>query len=346
MMKKAVLYLNQYFGQIGGEDSASYRTTYTEGALGAGILLSELLKDTQIVQTIRSGDNYFNENTEEALAEIVEFVRQVKPDVLIAGPAFNAGRYGMACATICARVQEELKIPAVTAMYPENPAVLLYRKKLHIAETGKSAASMREAANRLAKLADAAATGRIPEDTGALHCIPQGRRINFFHEKNGAARALDLLEKKLSGEPYRSEIPLPIYDQIEPAQPISDLSKSKIALVTTGGIVPVGNPDHLPAATAKAYYRYAVPVSGLAQGEFESVHAGYDPVYANENPNRIAPADALIKMQNDGRIGDFCREYFVTTGNSTSVSDAVRMGKEIARALKADLVDGVIVTST
>jgi len=41
--------------------------------------------------------------------------------LVIAGPAFNAGRYGTACGAICAAVQQELKIPAVTAMFPEIP---------------------------------------------------------------------------------------------------------------------------------------------------------------------------------------------------------------------------------
>ena len=44
-------------------------------------------------------------------------VKEQAPDVFIAGPAFNAGRYGVACGTIAAAVQEELGIPAVTGMY-------------------------------------------------------------------------------------------------------------------------------------------------------------------------------------------------------------------------------------
>jgi len=29
-------------------------------------------------------------------------------------------------------------------------------------------------------------------------------------------------------------------------------------LITTGGIVPKGNPDHLPASTAKFYHKYSI----------------------------------------------------------------------------------------
>ncbi len=47
-------------------------------------------------------------------------VKKYNPDVFIAGPAFNAGRYGVACGTIATAVQEELGIPSLTGMYVEN----------------------------------------------------------------------------------------------------------------------------------------------------------------------------------------------------------------------------------
>ena len=36
-------------------------------------------------------------------------VKKFNPDLFIAGPAFNAGRYGVACGAIAKVVQEELK---------------------------------------------------------------------------------------------------------------------------------------------------------------------------------------------------------------------------------------------
>jgi len=40
----------------------------------------------------------------------------------MAGPAFNAGRYGIACGAVCKMVQDRLGISAVTGMYQEIPA--------------------------------------------------------------------------------------------------------------------------------------------------------------------------------------------------------------------------------
>ncbi len=71
----------------------------------------------------------------------------------MAGPAFNAGRYGTACGAVCAAVAEKFGIPVVTGMYPENPGVDMFRKNAYIIETGDSAAGMRKAVPQMAKLA-------------------------------------------------------------------------------------------------------------------------------------------------------------------------------------------------
>ena len=61
-----------------------------------------------------------------------------KPHFLLAGPAFNAGRYGIACGAICRAVQKRFAIPVITAMYPENPAVEEYRKaQVYLDKEGK-----------------------------------------------------------------------------------------------------------------------------------------------------------------------------------------------------------------
>ena len=85
------------------------------------------------------GDSYFAENIEEAKAEIIEMVKKYNPDLFIAGPAFNAGRYGVACGAIAKAVQEKLNIPVVSGMYVENPGADMYKKDLYIVSTRNSA---------------------------------------------------------------------------------------------------------------------------------------------------------------------------------------------------------------
>ncbi len=346
-MKRIVFYTNQFFGQIGGEDKAGMKPVVMVGAIGAANLFKDKIADADITATVICGDNYYAENIEKTREYIVDEIKKYNPDMLIAGPAFNAGRFGIACADICKAVNSELGIPVITGLYTENPAVLIYKGDICIAETGKSAADMKNAVPKMTELARKLLYNEklgLPEEEGY---IPRGIRVNIFKDKTGAERALDTLVAKLNGKPYKTEVSIPVYQSITPAPGIKDMRKAKIAIITSGGVVPVGNPDHLPAATAKFYKKYDISaMDSLRQGEFESVHAGYDPVYANQDPNRVVPLDVLRELEREGEIGGIYTYLFDTTGNSTSVADATRMGGEIAEELLAAGVNGVILTST
>mgnify|MGYP000408747412 FL=1 len=95
---RAIYYLNQFFGQIGGEEAADHPTEIQRGAVGAAGAFQKRFseEELEVAFTIICGDNYFAEHTEEVLEEVRQFLEKEKPDLLIAGPAFNAGRYGMA----------------------------------------------------------------------------------------------------------------------------------------------------------------------------------------------------------------------------------------------------------
>ncbi|MGO1479215.1 glycine/betaine/sarcosine/D-proline family reductase selenoprotein B, partial [Senegalia sp. (in: firmicutes)] len=90
---KVLYYVNQFFGQVGGEDKASMEAEFKREAIGPAMGFEKLIKDEgEVVGTIICGDNYFNENTEKALEYIRKIVKEEKPDIVVAGPAFNAGR--------------------------------------------------------------------------------------------------------------------------------------------------------------------------------------------------------------------------------------------------------------
>ena len=95
-MKKAIHYINQFFAGIGGEDKADFKPELREGKIGPGIALQAAL-DAEISHTVICGDNYMGSNTELAIKEILDMLENIEFDVFIAGPAFQAGRYGVAC---------------------------------------------------------------------------------------------------------------------------------------------------------------------------------------------------------------------------------------------------------
>ena len=346
---KIVHYINQFFAQIGGEEKADYPAEIRVGeVVGPGAALQAAFGDeAEIIATVVCGDSYFNENLDKAKADILGMVKEQKPDLFIAGPAFNAGRYGVACATITAAVKEELGIPGLTGMYVENPGVDMYKDKIHIVSTKNNAAGMKDAVKVMAPLALKLGRG---EKIGPSHqegYIPGGIRVNFFEEERGSKRAVKMLLAKLKGEPFTTEYPMPNFDRVQPNPAVKDMSKATVALVTSGGIVPKGNPDHIESSSASHFGEYDITgVNDLTAETYETAHGGYDPVYANENADRVLPVDVLRDMEKEGVIGKLHNKYYATVGNGTAVASAKAFAEEIARRLKGDHVDAVILTST
>lgn len=345
---KVVHYINQFFAGIGGEEKADHKPEIRDGVVGPGMALAKELGDeVEIVATVICGDSYFNENVEEAKPAILAMIKEKNVDMVIAGPAFNAGRYGTAAGTVASAVQKELGLKAVTAMYVENPGVDIYRKDVYIVSTGDSAAKMREAIPAIAKLAKKILKDEQIGSPAEEGYIEKGVRVNYFADKIGAERAVDMLVKKLKGEEFETEYPMPIFDNVTPGKPIKDLSKAKIALVTSGGVVPKGNPDRIASSSAQNYGKYDIQgVDDLTEATYETAHGGYDPTYCNEDSDRVLPVDVLRDLEKEGVIGELHRYFYTTTGNGTSVANSKAFSQEMAKELIADGVDAVILTST
>ena len=106
------------------------------------------------------------------------------------------------------------------------------------------------------------------------------------------------------------------------------------ALVTESGLVPRGNPDRLPSATATHWAKYSIAgMDRLVPGEWDGVHGGYDNSAALQNPNRVVPLDAVRALEREGMIGQLLDELFVTVGNLGSLNAMKRIGAEIANTL-------------
>ncbi len=346
---KVVHYINQFFAQIGGEEKADYPAELRVGEIvGPGQALTQQFgEDAEIVATIVCGDSYFNENLEKAKADILAMVKEQAPDVFVAGPAFNAGRYGVACGTIAAAVQEELGIPAVTGMYVENPGADMFKTQVYIVSTKNNAAGMRDAVKKLAPLAVKVGRGEAIGASSEEGYIPNGVRVNFFEKERGSLRAVKMLIKKLNDKPFETEFPMPDFDRVDPNPAVKDMAHAKIALVTSGGIVPKGNPDHIESSSASHYGEYDIAgVMDLTEATYETAHGGYDPVYANEDSDRVLPVDVLRDMEKEGKIGELHHLFYTTTGNGTAVASSKAFAAEFSQKLKNDGVDAVILTST
>lgn len=344
---RIVHYINQFFAGIGGEDKAHVGVEVREGAVGPGKIIEQKFSQGKIVGTVICGDNYATENSLDAIREIIKEIQNLKPDIVIAGPAFNAGRYGMACGMVCEAVGERLELPAVTAMHPENPGTELYRSKIYIVPAGASAAKMAAAVNPLVELASKLATGTKLGPADVEGYIPQGFRKNVTSSQNAAERAVDMLLLKLKGEQFITELPLPKLDRVVPPEPLLDLKTATIALVTEGGIVPEGNPDHLEVGRSTRWAKYSLAgIVDLVEKSHDAIHGGYDGFYANEDPDRVLPVDVMRELEAEGYIGKLHETYYVTCGMASYVANCKRFGQEIGKELIEAKVNGVILTGT
>lgn len=345
---KIVHYLNQFFGGIGGEDTADFKPEIREEIIGPGQALAKALGDDyEIVATVICGDNYFGSNLEEATDIIVEMVKKYEPDVFVAGPAFNAGRYGVACGTICKAVEERLGVPVISGMYVENPGADMFKQDVILVKTGDSAASMRKVVPTIANLVKKLANGEEILGPSIEGYIERGIRVNYFAEERGSERAIKMLVKKMAGEPFETDLPMPKFDRVEPAKAIEDLSKAKIAIVTSGGIVPVGNPDHIESSNATKYGDYTMEgMDSLSKDDYMTIHGGYDRQFVLEDPNLVIPLDVLRKMEKDGEFGELLPYFSSTTGTGTATNSAARFGDDIGKKFVEEGVDAVILTST
>ena len=340
---KIVQYINQFFAQIGGEEKADIKPELREGVVGPGLAFNQAFGDeAEIVATVICGDSYFGENIEKASAEVIEMVKSVNPDMFIAGPAFNAGRYGVACGTISKAVKDALNIPVLTGMYVENPGADMFKKDIYIVSTKNSAAGMRDAIKKMAPLALKLAKGEPIGASCVEGYMPNGVRVNLFEKECGAARAVKMLVAKLNNKPFETEFPMPDFDRVDPNPAVKDMAHATVALCTSGGIVPHGNPDRIESSSASKYGEYDITgVEDLDAAGWET-----DPVYANEDADRVLPVDVMREFEKAGKIGKLYNKFYTTVGNGTAVLSSKKFAEEYAAKMKADGVDCVIMTST
>jgi glycine reductase len=340
---RIVHYLNQFFIGAGGEDAAAQGPSSQPGPVGPGRRLAQLLGDEhEIVATVSCGDDDAA-GRPEAIAEIVALIQQAEPDLVVCGPAFTSGRYGLACARV-AGAAKAAGLTAVAAMHPDNPG-LDEAGGAPVVEAGEAARFMGAALDTLSAAVKKLLAGEVLTNAdGLVGLAPRQPRMA---ERTAAERAVDLALARLAGDRDATEVPLPRFDKVTPAPPIKDLANATLAILTEGALVPDDNPGALESARATKWLRYSLEGRDeLKPGEWRSVHGGFSTVWANEDPHRILPLDAARQLEREGAIGHLHEEDLVTAGNGTSVANARRFGVEWAADLRHSGARAAILTAT
>lgn len=351
---KVVHYLNQFFGQIGGEEKAMTGFVVKEGPAGPGLALQKELGDkAEVVATVICGDDHFSAKTEQCADEGLKLVEPYKPDLFFAGPAFAAGRYSVACGAMCKAVGGALGIPVITGMYEEVPGMELYRKYAFICKTGNNTRSMPEAVRDMTRLALRLIFGEPEPGLLTRENLPKPEEYNYFSrdllrneytEKTIAERTVEKLLAKLKGEPFESEVIPERFERVEPPPAIKDLSPCEIALISDGGLVPKGNPDGLATRSNLRWGAYDIEA---VFREYQVTHAGYFNDHVLESPDRLVPRDVMRDLEKEGKIGKLHPTFFSTCGCTTVSKRCGEMGEEMAKEIKQrGGIAAVILTST
>jgi glycine reductase len=340
---RIVHYVNQFYAGLGGEEAAGIGPQRLDGTVGPGRLLAQLLGDEhQVVATLVCGDDHAASNTAVS-QELLEMARSAGAELLVAGPAFGSGRYGLACARLVAAAHAD-GLPALASMHPDNPGIS-EAGGAPVVSAGATAREMRPSVQRVAAVIVKLATGATL--TAADGLVTRTARIGQLVEQRSAARAVELVLRRLGGDREATEIPVGGFDAVDPAAPVDKVDSVTVALVTEGAVVPVGNPDRLESARATRWLRYPIEgVEALASGEWESVDGGFATTAANADPNRLLPLDAVRTLEREGVIGRLHDEFMVTVGNGTPVATARRFGVEWAAELRKAGVQAAILTAT
>ena len=155
--------------------------------------------------------------------------------------------------------------------------------------------------------------------------------------KPGAERAVQMLIKKLNGEAFRTEYPMPVFDRVEPRPAIADISKATIAHRHLGRHRAVRQPGshcglQQPRTTA---HTSLDGVTDLRKGEYMTAHGGYDQTYANAGSRTAScPSTCCAIWKRKAKSASSTMCSTVTVGNGTSVANARKFGTEIGSRLQ------------
>jgi glycine reductase len=348
MALKVAHVMNQFYAGIGAEAHADMPLEVRPGPLGAGAQIQRLLgADGLVTATLIVGDNWAHVDPAAAVERVVGALADIAPDAVVLGPAFGSGRYGITCGRIAAAVTARLGLRAVvTAMHVENPGVEMFRREVVIIPTTVSASGMGKALDAMTRLLLRLARGERLGAPDVDGYIPRGVKRNVFHDTPAAERAVAMLIDKVESRPFATEIVLPRFSHIAPPPRVAQVAGATLAIVTTGGVVPRGNPDRMESRRASKWARYSLAGLRTADAaQWESIHGGFDNHFLNEDPNRVLPLDVLREMEGH----EFRRlfpDVISTVGGMMAIETSEAFGRQIAQTLVSEGVDGVLLAVT
>jgi sarcosine reductase len=172
-----------------------------------------------------------------------------------------------------------------------------------------------------------------------------GDRTNVVMGKTGAVRAVEMLFDQMAGKSIKTEVLFSKYPPLKPA-PVIDVSKSKIALISTSGLWNRDTPQFEGTKATKFTPVNIKDISTFSKKEWSILGGGYDNSFGREDPHRMTAIEELRQLEKEGKIGKIADTMYTTKGLDNNWGDMINIGEGILPMLKAEGVNGVIAVST
>ena len=125
-------------------------------------------------------------------------------------------------------------MPVITSINEENPGAEMFKKDMYILRGGNIASRMRADVKAMVNLANKILNEEEIGSADEEGYFPRGIRRQVWRAdaKPASERMVEMLVKKLNGEPFETELPIPKMDRVPIAPAIKDLKHARIALLS------------------------------------------------------------------------------------------------------------------
>lgn len=137
---KVLMIFDQTQAGLGGKESTDLPLGGKMMAIGSCNMFERQVKDAggKIVGTLYCGNKTFMDNPDLVSKKFAAMAKKIKPDVVICGPCFNYGEYGIMAAHTAQVINEHTDIPSFAIMSQEcEKAINDYKNKVHILKMPK-----------------------------------------------------------------------------------------------------------------------------------------------------------------------------------------------------------------
>ncbi|GAU76307.1 GrdB-related putative oxidoreductase [Fusibacter sp. 3D3] len=174
-MLKVIAIYDQIQSGMGTKDDKMLPLGGKNTSIGPSVMMEKFLKanDLKVVACLYCGTGTYLENKTKVSQKICEKLEQLKPDIVICGPAFDYSDYAMMCAELAVAINQTTSVPAIASMAKENEAIIrAHKAEIHIVKCPrKGEAELNKALENLCTVAGQMARKEVNPDEIKTYCF-------------------------------------------------------------------------------------------------------------------------------------------------------------------------------